>query len=96
MREPAQRDRQGHRKSCFGQVAVLAVLRWERSGYRLQTLLLLTGTAAAALFAGIAVRNRRTALAAATERGERRERERHQQALLDLAADRGPDRPRDA
>jgi len=88
VREPAQRDRQGHRKSCFGQVAVLAVLRWERSGYRLQTLLLLTGTAAAALFAGIAVRNRRTALAAATERGERRERERHQQALLDLAADR--------
>ncbi len=75
---------------------MLAVLRWERSGYRLQTLLLLTGTAAAALFAGIAVRNRRTALAAATERGERRERERHQQALLDLAADRGPDRPRDA
>ena len=68
--------------------AVLAVLRWERSGYRLQTLLLLTGTAAAALFAGIAVRNRRTALAAATERGERRERERHQQSLLDLAADR--------
>lgn len=68
--------------------AVLAVLRWERSGYRLQTLLLLTGTAAAALFAGIAVRNRRTALAAATERGERRERERHQQALLDLAAER--------
>ena len=68
--------------------AVLAVLRWERPGDRLQTLLLLTGTAAAALFAGIAVRNRRTALAAATERGERRERERHQQALLDLAAER--------
>ena len=73
---------------AVGAGAVLAVLRWERSGYRLQTLLLLTGTAAAALFAGIAVRNRRTALAAATERGERRELERHQQALLDLAADR--------
>jgi signal transduction histidine kinase len=68
--------------------AVLAVVRWERPGDRLQTLLLLTGTAAAALFAGIAVRNRRIALAAATERGERRERERHQQALLDLAAER--------
>ncbi len=68
--------------------AVLAVLRWERSGYRLQTLLLLAVTAAAALFAGIAVRNRRTTLAAATERGERRERERHQQALLDFAAER--------
>ncbi len=73
---------------ALGLGAVLAVLRWERSGYQLQTLLLLTGTAAAALSAGIAVRNRRAALAAATERGERRERERHQQALLDLAAER--------
>jgi signal transduction histidine kinase len=72
----------------LGLGAVLAVLRWERSSYRLQTLLLLTGTAAAALSAGIAVRNRRTALAAATERGEHRERERHQQARLDLAAER--------
>lgn len=68
--------------------AVLAVVRFERSGDRLQTLLLLTGTAAAALFAGIAVRYRRTTLAAAIERAERRERERHQQALLDLAAER--------
>ncbi len=73
---------------ALGLGAVLAVLRWERSSDRLQTLLLLTGIAAAALCAGIAVRNRRTALAAATEHGERRERERHQQALLDLAAER--------
>ena len=74
--------------AALGLGEVLAVLRWERSGYRLPTLMLLTGTAATALSAGIAVRNRRTALAAATERGERRERERHQQALLDLAAER--------
>jgi signal transduction histidine kinase len=73
---------------ALGLGAMLAVLRWERAGYRLQTLLLLTGTAAAALSAGIAVRNRRMALTAATERGERRERERHQQALLESAAER--------
>ncbi len=72
----------------LGLGAVLADLRWERPGDRVQTLMLLTVTAAAALFAGIAVRNRRTALAAAIERGERLERERHQQALLDLAAER--------
>jgi signal transduction histidine kinase len=73
---------------ALGFGAVLAVFRWEQPGYRPQTLVLLTATSAAALFAGMAVRNRRLALAAATERGERRERERHQQALLDLGAER--------
>jgi len=72
----------------LGVGAVLAVLRWDHSASRLQTLVLLIATTAAVLFAGVAVRNRRTALAAAIDRGERLERERHQQALLDLAAER--------
>lgn len=68
--------------------AVLAVLRWEASGYRVESLVLLTGPLIAAVCAGIAVRNRRNAIVAAAEGARRREHERHQTELLAAARHR--------
>ncbi|RPA65738.1 two-component sensor histidine kinase [Gordonia oryzae] len=68
--------------------AVLAVLRWQASGYRIESLVLLTGPLIAAVCAGIAVRNRRNAILAAAEGARRRERERHQAELLAAARHR--------
>ncbi|OPX09688.1 histidine kinase [Gordonia sp. i37] len=68
--------------------AVLAVLRWQASGYRIESLVLLTGPLIAAVCAGIAVRNRRNAILAAADGAQRRERERHQTELLTAARHR--------
>ncbi|WP_020172092.1 sensor histidine kinase [Gordonia polyisoprenivorans] len=68
--------------------AVLAVLRWQASGYRIESLVLLTGPLIAAVCAGIAVRNRRNAIVAAAEGARRREHERHQTDLLAAARHR--------
>jgi signal transduction histidine kinase len=68
--------------------ALLAVVRWDAQRTRLETAVLLTGTVAAALFAGLAEHGRRAALDAALERGRQLERERQQQATIDAASDR--------
>lgn len=68
--------------------SVLAVWRWQPSGMLAENLVLLSAPTVAAVCAGIAVRGRRAALAAAVERAERMERERHQQDLLAQAAER--------
>ena len=68
--------------------AVLASLRWTLAGSFLSSLVFLSGLNAAGLLLGISLRARRLLIASLTERAERLERERDQQALIAAAAER--------
>jgi signal transduction histidine kinase len=68
--------------------AVLASVRWSLTGSWLSSLVFLSGLNAAGLLLGISLRARRLLIASLTERAERLERERDQQALIAAAAER--------
>jgi hypothetical protein len=67
---------------------LLATVHWALVGSNLKSLVLLTGMASAALFAGIVVRALRSQMIWLAERARRLERERDQQAFLAAAAER--------
>jgi len=68
--------------------AIMASFRWSLAGSWLRSLVFLSGLVAAAFLLGTNLRSRRSRLAAVTERAERLEREREQQALLAATAER--------
>ena len=68
--------------------AVMASFRWPLAGSWDRNLVFLSGMAAAATLLGTNLRSRRSRLNALTERAERLERERDQQALIAAAAER--------
>jgi signal transduction histidine kinase len=68
--------------------AVLASVRWTLGGSWLSSLVFLSGLNAAGLLLGISLRARRLLIASLTERADRLERERDQQALIAAAAER--------
>lgn len=68
--------------------AVMASFRWSLAGSWLRSSVFLSGLVAAAFLLGTNLRSRRGRLAAVTERAERLEREREQQALLIATAER--------
>jgi signal transduction histidine kinase len=68
--------------------AVMAAFRWDLAGSWQSALVFLSGLNAAALLLGISLRARRELVATLTERAERLERERDQQALISAAAER--------
>jgi signal transduction histidine kinase len=68
--------------------AIMASLRWSLAGSWLRSLVFLSGLVAAAFLLGTNLRSRRSRLAAVTERAERLEREREQQALIAATAER--------
>jgi len=68
--------------------AVLASVRWNLAGSWLSSLVFLSGLNAASLLLGISLRTRRILIVSLTERAERLERERDQQALIAAAAER--------
>jgi signal transduction histidine kinase len=67
---------------------VLAAIRWPQRGGGLAAFVFLSGLVAAALLLGITVRTRRDRFASVTDRAERLEREKGQQALIVAAAER--------
>lgn len=67
---------------------VAAVVRWDATGDRLDSGVLLTGLLAAAVSAGLAVRNHLRAIEAAVESGRHLAAEREQAAIIELAAER--------
>jgi len=67
---------------------VMATVRWTPTGSDFKSLVFLTGLAFAALFAGVVVRALRSQLDWLSERAERLELERDQQASLAAAAER--------
>lgn len=67
---------------------VMASVRWDLAGSWIRSLVALCGLAAAALLLGVALRTRRARLAELTERAERLELERDQQAQIAVAAER--------
>jgi len=68
--------------------AVMASFRWSLAGSWLRSMVFLSGLVAAAFLLGTNVSARRSRLAAMTERAERLEREREQQALIATTAER--------
>ena len=68
--------------------AVMASFRWSLAGSWPRSLVFLSGLVAAAFLLGTNLRSRRSRLAAVTERAERLEREREQQALIAATAER--------
>jgi signal transduction histidine kinase len=68
--------------------AVLASVRWGLAGSWLRSLVFLSGLNAAGLLLGVSLRARRALVASLTERADRLERERDQQALISAAAER--------
>jgi signal transduction histidine kinase len=68
--------------------AIMASFRWSLAGSWLRSLVFLSGLVAAAFLLGTNLRSRRSRLAAVTERAERLEREREQQALIAATAER--------
>lgn len=68
--------------------AVMASLRWSLAGSWDRSLVFLSGMAAAAVLLGTNLRSRRARLVTLTERADRLERERDQQALISAAAER--------
>jgi signal transduction histidine kinase len=68
--------------------AVMASVRWALADSWLRSLVFLSGMAAAAFLLGTNLRSRRARLVTLTERAERLERERDQQALIAAAAER--------
>ncbi len=67
---------------------IMASLRWTLAGTWIRSLVFLSAMAAAALLLGVNVRARRAHLASLTERAERVERERDQQARMAAVAER--------
>jgi signal transduction histidine kinase len=67
---------------------VMAALRWDLSRSWLESLVYLSGLAAASLLLGVSVRHWRNSLSTLTERAEQLERERDQQARIAVAAER--------
>jgi signal transduction histidine kinase len=67
---------------------VMAAFRWDLAGSWQSALVFLSGLNAAALLLGISLRARRLLIASLTERADRLERERDQQALLAASAER--------
>jgi signal transduction histidine kinase len=71
---------------------LLAAFRWNLAGDLAQPwpqrIFFLSGPVAVALLLGVSVRGRRQSMAALTERAERLERERDQQAMIAVAAER--------
>jgi signal transduction histidine kinase len=74
--------------AVFEAWAVPAIAFWAPSDAKLPGILLITGTGAAAVFAGVNVRTRRAYLAALEDRADRLEREQDQQARLAVASER--------
>jgi signal transduction histidine kinase len=68
--------------------AAMASARWALAGSWLRSLVFLSGLIAAGLLLGISLRARRELVASLTERADRLERERDQQALISAAAER--------
>ncbi|HUC15223.1 MAG TPA: sensor histidine kinase, partial [Acidimicrobiales bacterium] len=68
--------------------AIMASFRWSLAGSWPRSLVFLSGLVAAAFLLGTNLRSRRSRLAAVTERAERLEREREQQALIAATAER--------
>jgi signal transduction histidine kinase len=68
--------------------AVMASFRWSLAGSWPRSLVFLSGLVAAAFLLGTNLRSRRGRLAAVTERAERLEREREQEALIAATAER--------
>jgi len=68
--------------------AVMASVRWSLAGSWLRSLVFLSGLIAAALLLGVSLRARRALVASLTERAERLEWERDQQAMIAAAAER--------
>jgi signal transduction histidine kinase len=68
--------------------ALMASLRWSLAGSWLRSLLFLSGLVAAALLLGTNLRARRELVASLTQRADRLERERDQQALIAAGAER--------
>jgi len=68
--------------------AIMASFRWSLAGSWLRSTVFLSGLVAAAFLLGTNLRSRRSRLAAVTERAERLEREREQQALIAATAER--------
>jgi signal transduction histidine kinase len=66
----------------------MASFRWSLAGSWPRSLVFLSGLVAAAFLLGTNLRSRRSRLAAVTERAERLEREREQQALIAATAER--------
>ncbi len=68
--------------------AVLALVRWAPAGAALAAILLMTGTAAAAVMTGVYLQTRRAYLAGLEDRAARLEAERDPQAQLAVAIER--------
>jgi signal transduction histidine kinase len=68
--------------------AVMAAIRWDLTRSWLESLVYLSGLAAASLLLGVSVRHWRNSLSTLTERAEQLERERDQQARIAAAAER--------
>jgi signal transduction histidine kinase len=68
--------------------ALMASLRWSLAGSWLGSFVFLSGLVAAALLLGLNLRARRSLVASLTERADRLERERDQQAIIAAAAER--------
>jgi signal transduction histidine kinase len=67
---------------------VIALVRWAPEGEKLSAIVLMTGTATAAVMIGVNLQTRRAYLAALEDRAARLERERDQQARLAVAQER--------
>jgi signal transduction histidine kinase len=67
---------------------VMAAIRWDLTRSWLESLVYLSGLAAASLLLGVSVRHWRNSLSTLTERAEQLERERDQQARIAVAAER--------
>jgi signal transduction histidine kinase len=74
--------------AVFEAWGIPTLVRWSPAGATLAGAVLLTGTAAAAVMAGLNVQTRRAYLAAVEDRAARLERERDQQARLAVATER--------
>ena len=68
--------------------ALMASLRWSLAGSALRSLVFLSGLVAAGLLLGTNLRARRSLVASLTQRADRLERERDQQAVIAAAAER--------
>jgi signal transduction histidine kinase len=68
--------------------ALMASLRWSLAGSALRSLVFLSGLVAAGLLLGTNLRARRSLVASLTQRADRLERERDQQAIIAAAAER--------